>query len=59
MMPVLIDMDGVLRLGERPAEHLKEFLDFLRIKNLPFCIVSNSTFTDKSAMEKFFVEKRN
>ncbi len=56
MIPILIDMDGVLRLGEKPAEYLNEFIDFLKTENFPFCIVSNSTFTDKSLMQKFFEE---
>jgi len=56
MTPILIDMDGVLRIGSKPAKYLNEFVEFLRRENLPFCIVSNSTLTDKKLMKNFFEE---
>lgn len=53
-VPLLIDLDGVLRLGKKPADGLKNFLDFLISSKIPVCILSNSTLTTSSEIRKFF-----
>lgn len=52
--PLLIDLDGVLRLGKSPAEGLKEFFEFLVLSKSQVCILSNSTFTTSVDIKKFF-----
>ncbi|MCL5028681.1 MAG: hypothetical protein M1480_06630 [Bacteroidetes bacterium] len=42
-IPVLIDFDGVIRLGNKPASDALEFLTFLHDKNILFFIITNST----------------
>jgi HAD superfamily hydrolase (TIGR01458 family) len=41
--PVLIDFDGVLRLGEKPAPDAGKFLHYLTDRKIPSYIISNST----------------
>ena len=41
--PVLIDFDGVIRLGEKPAPDAGKFLQYLTEKKIPAHIISNST----------------
>jgi HAD superfamily hydrolase (TIGR01458 family) len=55
--PLLIDLDGVLRLGKNPAPGLKEFLSFLESGNISSCIISNSTLSNAKMVEKFFDEQ--
>jgi HAD superfamily hydrolase (TIGR01458 family) len=54
--PLLIDMDGVLRLGKTPAESAAEFLSYIRSSNRKSCILSNSTLVDSTGFKKFFDE---
>jgi HAD superfamily hydrolase (TIGR01458 family) len=42
-IPILIDFDGVIRLGSRLAEDASKFLIFLHDENIPFFIITNST----------------
>ncbi|MGD1007682.1 MAG: HAD hydrolase-like protein [Ignavibacteriaceae bacterium] len=42
-IPILIDFDGVIRLGSGLAADAFEFLNFLHSENLPFIIITNST----------------
>lgn len=42
-IPVLIDFDGVIRLGKKPAPDAREFLEVLSENKTPSCIISNST----------------
>ncbi len=53
-LPLLIDFDGVLRIGKKPAKHLKEFVEYLFNLKIPACIISNSTLTDGKSMLNFF-----
>ncbi len=53
---LLIDLDGVLRLGNRPAPYLKEFLKFISEKNIQACILSNSSLYSSEKIKKFFIE---
>ena len=41
--PVLIDFDGVIRLGEKPAPDAGKFLQYLTDRKIPSYIISNST----------------
>lgn len=56
--PILIDIDGVLRLGGKPAPGLHEFFNFLDEKNLNPCLVSNTTLTTAEEQKKFFEEQK-
>jgi HAD superfamily hydrolase (TIGR01458 family) len=42
-IPILVDFDGVLRLGSSLAPDALEFLNFLHKGKLPFFIITNST----------------
>jgi HAD superfamily hydrolase (TIGR01458 family) len=42
-IPILIDFDGVIRLGSVLAPDAVEFLNFLHNEKLPFFIITNST----------------
>ncbi len=54
MKPVLIDLDGVLRLGSAPAEGLREFISFVCRSRRPACIISNSTLLTRKDLRQFF-----
>ncbi len=55
-IPVLIDFDGVIRIGENPAKDLKEFISFIQTENVPAIIVSNSTLKSSEKIKDFFTE---
>ena len=42
-LPVLIDLDGVIRIGDEISPGAPDFLGFLKENDYPFCIISNST----------------
>ena len=52
--PLLIDLDGVLRLGKKPAPGLREFLSFIKSENIQACIISNSTLSNAEMIKSFF-----
>ena len=52
--PILIDLDGVLRVKNNPAEYLNEFLEYIRDKKIPACILSNSSTSTSKQVKKFF-----
>jgi HAD superfamily hydrolase (TIGR01458 family) len=54
MKPLLIDIDGVLKLGKEPAPGLAEFIDFLNASEIPFCAISNSTLSNSKLQREFF-----
>lgn len=54
MKPLLIDMDGVLRLGKSPARGLKEFIKYVNGSERPACIISNSTLSSAVQFMEFF-----
>ncbi len=54
MFPVLIDLDGILRIGKKPAGGIKEFFEFLVSRNYKACILSNSTLSTSGDIVKFF-----
>jgi 4-nitrophenyl phosphatase len=40
---LIIDMDGVLYLGDQPAPRLREFFDFLRDRSITFILATNNS----------------
>lgn len=57
MTPILIDIDGVLKLGGKLLPGAKEFLNFLNEENYPACIITNTTLTTAEDQKKFFEEE--
>jgi HAD superfamily hydrolase (TIGR01458 family) len=55
-LPILIDFDGVIRLGSKPAPDAKEFLQFLSGQKVPSFIISNSTLKTAKDLKEFFKE---
>jgi len=53
-IPILIDIDGVLKLGGKLLPGAKEFLEFLCDENYPACIITNTTLTTAEDQKKFF-----
>jgi|GEM_PF-550315 len=53
-LPFLIDFDGVLNLGNKPAPYISEFLNFIKDKNIPAFVISNSTLKTSDDIKEFF-----
>lgn len=53
-IPVLVDFDGIIRLGNKIAEDAEEFILFLQHERIPFFILSNSTLRTSSDMQEIF-----
>ena len=54
MISLLIDLDGVLKIGDSPAADLTEFLQFINENKIPACILSNSTLRTGDLVKEFF-----
>ena len=52
--PILIDLDGVLRLGNKLAEDINIFLNFIEQSKIPACILSNSSLNTSNHIYKYF-----
>ena len=52
--PILIDLDGVLRLGNKPAEDIIYFLNFISQTKIPACILSNSSINTSEHIFNYF-----
>lgn len=52
--PVLIDLDGVLKIGNSPAHDIIIFLDFIEENKIPAYILSNSTLRTGDLVRDFF-----
>jgi len=52
--PLLIDLDGVLKIGNSPAVDAKEFFSFIDENKIPACILSNSTLKTGDLVKAFF-----
>lgn len=52
--PILIDLDGVLRLGKKPAKDISAFFNYLKESETPACILSNSSLFTSSNIIDFF-----
>ncbi|MGA9292725.1 MAG: HAD-IIA family hydrolase [Ignavibacteriaceae bacterium] len=55
-IPVLIDFDGIIRLGTKPAPDAKSFLEFLSEQKIPSYIISNSTLKTSDDIKRFLKE---
>jgi HAD superfamily hydrolase (TIGR01458 family) len=53
--PVLIDFDGVVKLGDAPAPDAQVLFNFINEKNIPACILSNSTLRTGDLVKEFFL----
>lgn len=56
--PVLIDFDGVIKIGNAPAPDANEFFEFLSSENIPACILSNSTLRTGDLIKEFFASNK-
>jgi len=54
MKPLLIDLDGVLKIGDSPALDVNLFLHFIQQNKIPACILSNSTLRTGDLVKEFF-----
>lgn len=52
-VPVLIDFDGVIKLGNKIAGDAEEFFTFLKENDIPFFLISNSTLRTSDEMLEF------
>ncbi len=52
-LPVLIDFDGVIKLGDKIAPDAEEFFSFLTKNEIPFFLLSNSTLRTSEGMLEF------
>jgi HAD superfamily hydrolase (TIGR01458 family) len=52
--PLLIDLDGVLRIGREPAPHIEQFLEYLEQNSINSCILSNSSLYNSKQIYDFF-----
>ncbi|MFZ5947231.1 MAG: HAD-IIA family hydrolase [Stygiobacter sp.] len=52
--PLLIDLDGVLRIGKEPSPHVEKFFDLINTLQIPSCILSNSTLSTTNDVRQFF-----
>jgi HAD superfamily hydrolase (TIGR01458 family) len=50
---ILIDFDGIIRIGKKIAEDAKVFLTFLKDKEIPHYIISNSTLNTSKDIKLF------
>lgn len=55
--PVLIDFDGVIKIGNEIAPDAKIFFDFIESNQIPACILSNSTLRTAELMKDFLKQK--
>jgi HAD superfamily hydrolase (TIGR01458 family) len=56
--PLLIDLDGVLKIGNSPAVDAEDFLDFINENKIPACILSNSTLRTGDLVKEFFASHK-
>lgn len=54
MLPLLIDLDGVLRIDGRLARGAKKLLSVIQERKIPACILSNTTRLPADAIAAFF-----
>jgi HAD superfamily hydrolase (TIGR01458 family) len=55
--PLLIDFDGVIKIGNEIAPDAKNFFDFIDGNHIPACILSNSTLRTAELMKDFLKQK--
>ncbi len=54
--PVLIDFDGVIKIGNELASEAYSFFKYLSKNNIPFCILSNSTLRTSELVSEFLLK---
>jgi HAD superfamily hydrolase (TIGR01458 family) len=57
-IPILIDFDGIIRIGRQPAPEAKPFLRFLSEKKIPSYIISNSTLNTADDLQQFLIDNK-
>ena len=57
LKPLLIDFDGVLKIGNSPAPDTQEFFNFISENKIPACILSNSTLRTGDMVKDFFASE--
>ena len=57
MIPVLLDIDGVLKSGNELLQGCQDILQFLEMNNIPSAILSNSTLKDAEGITKYFLDQ--
>ncbi len=57
-IPLLIDFDGVLKIGDKPADDASEFLSYLKLNNISSYILSNSTLRTSKDLLKFLSDNK-
>ena len=55
-IPVLIDFDGVIRLGDKLAGDVPELFGFLNRNKIPSCIITNSTRNTSKEVIRFLAD---
>lgn len=55
-LPILIDFDGVIKLGDTPAPDAGNFLRFLIANKVPAFIISNSTLRTGKEITQFLID---
>lgn len=55
--PLLIDFDGVIKLGNEIAPDAEEFFNVIAKEQIPSCILSNSTLRTSDLMKDFLKNK--
>ena len=56
--PLLIDFDGVLKIGNSPASDVEEFFQFIEENKISACILSNSTLRPGEMVKEFFADHK-
>lgn len=54
-IPILIDLDGVLRVKNKPVPKLKEFFYSIEKNGWPACVLSNSTLLTAEDVNEYFL----
>jgi len=57
LKPLLIDFDGVLKIGDSPAPDAQEFFNFISKNKVPCCILSNSTLRTGEMVKDFLASE--
>ena len=57
-IPILIDFDGIIRIGNKPAPDAKQFLQFISDQKIPAYIISNSTLKTSGDIKNFLKENQ-
>jgi HAD superfamily hydrolase (TIGR01458 family) len=57
-LPILIDFDGVIKLGKNPTPDSEKFLNFILENNIPSYVISNSTLRTGKGITQFLVDNK-